>query len=62
MKERKNKYMHLAEFADKVGVSTKTIKNYQKKGLIQDKRNPINNYRLFSMEDLKIFNQVQIKK
>lgn len=47
------KTYYIAEFAKKLGVYKDTIRNYQKKGLLPDRRNPVNKYRIFTDEDLE---------
>lgn len=47
------KLYYIAEFAQLLGVYKDTIRNYQKKGLLPDNRHPVNNYRVFSDEDLE---------
>lgn len=51
---------YINEFSKKLGFHPSTIRNYQKKGILPNKRNPINKYRVFTDEDLqkaeKLFN------
>lgn len=35
-----------------LGISTSTLRNWDKKGLIKAKRDPQNNYRLYRLSDL----------
>lgn len=48
-----NELFTIQETAKKIGVSASTIRNWERRGLIQVKRNPMNRYRLFSDEDVK---------
>lgn len=48
------KTYYIAEFAKILGVYKDTIRNYQKKGLLPDNRNPVNKYRVFTEDDLEI--------
>lgn len=43
----------IKKFAEKVGVYVGTIRNYQKRGMLKDKRNPVNNYRIFDDTDVE---------
>ena len=47
------KTYYIAEFAEKLGVYKDTIRNYQKRGLLPDRRNPANKYRVFTDEDVE---------
>lgn len=46
------KPMYIKEFAKKLGVYPDTIRNYQKRGVLENRRHPVNNYRIFTQEDL----------
>lgn len=50
---KKEKQYYIAEFAEKVGVYKDTVRNYQKKGLLPNRRNTANNYRIFTDEDVR---------
>ena len=56
--ENKKKIIHIAEFAQMAGVHPLTVRNYQKKGLLPDRRNPFNRYRIFTYDDLKKFKKL----
>ena len=58
MENKTKKIIHIAEFAKEAGVHPLTVRNYQKKGLLPDKRNPFNRYRIFTHEDLKKFKKI----
>jgi DNA-binding transcriptional MerR regulator len=42
------------EFADRIGVSKGTVLNYQKRGILPDRRNNLNNYRVFLESDVEL--------
>lgn len=50
-KKAKKEYL-LAEFAKICGVHKDTVRNYVEKGLLPDRRNPANNYRIFNDADV----------
>lgn len=52
--------MKVHEFAKAIGVCKETVFNYQKRGILPDRRNPINNYRIFTDED--VANMIGITK
>jgi len=45
--------MNIKEAAEYLGISTTTIKRWEKLGRIKSVRHPINNYRLYKVEDLQ---------
>jgi hypothetical protein len=51
-KQPKKEYM-LGEFAEICGVHKDTVRNYVEKGLLPDRRNPSNNYRVFDDTDVR---------
>jgi len=44
--------MYIKEFAEKLGVHPDTVKNWQKRGIVPDRRDKVNNYRVFTTQDL----------
>lgn len=52
MTEKEKKEYLLKEFAEICGVHKDTIRNYVAKGLLRDRRNPANNYRVFDDSDV----------
>jgi DNA-binding transcriptional MerR regulator len=58
MENKTKKIMNIAQFAKEAGVHPLTVRNYQKRGLLPDKRNPFNRYRIFTWEDLKKFKKL----
>ena len=45
----------IGEAARFLNISRDTLKNHESRGLIQSRRHPINNYRLYSLKDLRAF-------
>lgn len=58
MKNKDKKILHIAEFAEMAGVHPLTVRNYQKRGFLPDRRNPLNRYRIFTFDDLKKFKKI----
>lgn len=56
------KTYYIAEFAKILGVYKDTIRNYQKKGLLEDNRNPVNKYRVFTESDLEVARKILAPK
>lgn len=46
-------YFTVKEVAEMLGVTTLTIRNWDKKGKLVACRNPINNYRVYKREDIE---------
>jgi len=57
MKKNNTTYL-LQEFAQKVGVCKDTVRNYVKRGVLPDRRNPVNNFRVFTDEDVKVIKEL----
>jgi len=53
MENKQEKIYYITEFAQKVGVYKDTVRNYQKRGLLPNRRNPVNNYRVFTDADIE---------
>ena len=47
------KYLTVKEVAQLIGITPLTVRNWDKKGVLQAYRNPINNYRLYKIEDIE---------
>ena len=47
-----NNYLRISEAANYLGVSTETLRNWDKLGKLIAYRHPINDYRLYSKTDL----------
>ena len=50
-----NDYLSVKEAADIIGVHVDTLKLWEKKGILVPRRNPMNNYRIYSREELNLF-------
>lgn len=48
------KTYRLKEFAQKVGVYPGTVRNWQRRGVLRDCRNTVNNYRVFTENDVQL--------
>lgn len=51
--------MYIREFAKRLGVHVDTVKNWQARGILDDKRDQVNNYRVFTDEDVKIIQKLR---
>ena len=49
------KYLTIKEAAKLLEVSPLTLRNWDKKGKLKAYRHPINNYRLYRIEDIELF-------
>jgi DNA (cytosine-5)-methyltransferase 1 len=47
------KYLTVKEVARLLGVTPLTVRNWDKKGRLIAYRNPVNNYRLYKVEDVE---------
>lgn len=47
------KYLNVNEVAKLVGVTPLTVRNWDKKGALVAYRNPVNNYRMYKIEDVE---------
>lgn len=52
--------MKIKEAEDRLGIPRAAIRFYEKQGLIQPKRNPDNEYREYSEEDLKMLKKILV--
>ncbi len=48
------KFMTVKEVARVLGVTPLTIRNWDQKGKLAAYRNPVNNYRLYKVEDVEV--------
>lgn len=48
------KYLSVNEVAKLMGVTPLTIRNWDKKGALTAYRNPVNNYRMYKIEDVEV--------
>ena len=49
------KYLTVKEAATYLGVSALTLRNWDKQGKLAAYRNPINNYRVYRLDQLELF-------
>lgn len=47
------KFLSVNEVAKIIGVTPLTVRNWDKKGRLRAYRNPVNNYRLYKIEDVE---------
>lgn len=55
MKTKLSEYVKVAEAAEILGVSQRTLRNWAESGKIPVHKNPANDYRLFERRDLESF-------
>ncbi|MEK7525714.1 MAG: helix-turn-helix domain-containing protein [Patescibacteria group bacterium] len=48
------KFLNVKEVANLLGVTPLTIRNWDQRGKLIAYRNPVNNYRLYKIEDVEI--------
>ncbi len=48
------KFLTVREVARLIGVTTLTVRNWDTKGKLVAYRNPVNNYRLYKVEDVEV--------
>jgi len=46
-------FLTVKEVARIIGVSPLTVRNWDKKGLLKAHRNPLNNYRMYKIEEVE---------
>ena len=57
------KYLMVQEVARLLGVTPLTIRNWDSKGKLTAYRNPLNNYRMYKVEDVEaIIRQIEMSK
>ena len=62
-KKPKKRYLTIKEAAEILGVTPLTLRNWDKSGKLKAYRNPINNYRLYKIEDIELFlRKIESKK
>ena len=55
------KFLSIKEAAKILGVTTTTLRNWDKSGKLKAYRNPINNYRVYKKEEIEFFlRQIEI--
>lgn len=50
-----HRYISIREAAALVGVTPLTLRNWDKKGTLTSYRNPVNNYRVYRMDQIELF-------
>lgn len=53
-------YLNIAEFAEKIGKSTETLRRWDRDGKLVALREPISNYRVYRKEQLELFENIQM--
>ncbi len=56
--EAKPRLYKIGEFSKMFGLSIQTIRNYQRKGILPERRNSINKYRVFTDEDVETMREI----
>ncbi len=54
MNHMPKKYLNVNEVAKLLGVTPLTVRNWDKKGALTAYRNPLNNYRMYKIEDVEV--------
>jgi len=49
------RYLTVKEVANLLGVTSLTLRNWDKSGKLKAYRNPLNNYRLYKPEEIELF-------
>jgi len=49
------KYISIKEAARVLGISPLTLRNWDKKGILSAYRNPVNNYRVYKLDQVEMF-------
>jgi len=57
-----NKYYTIGQLAQLAGISTKTLRVYERKGLLLPERNEENGYRIYGEEAVKTLEKIQLMK
>lgn len=57
-----NKYYTIGQLAKLAGISTKTLRVYERKGLLLPERNGENDYRIYGEEAVKTLGKIQMMK
>lgn len=54
--------MYVREFAKLFDVHVDTVKNWQKRGILPDRRDQVNNYRVFTQKDVEKIKEMRLIK
>lgn len=49
------KYLNISEAAEKLGISKETLRRWDKNGKFESVRHPVNNYRVYTEDQIKLF-------
>ena len=49
------RYLTIKEAAEVLGLTPLTLRNWDKKGIFTSYRNPVNNYRVYRMDQIELF-------
>jgi len=49
------RYLSIKEAAHILGVTPLTLRNWDKKGVLTSYRNPVNNYRVYRLDQIELF-------
>jgi len=49
------KYLPIKEAAKMLGVTPLTLRNWDKRGILTAYRNPVNNYRVYRLDQIELF-------
>ena len=49
------KYLPIKHVANMLGVTPLTLRNWDKKGILTAYRNPVNNYRMYRLDQVELF-------
>lgn len=49
------RYLTIKEASKILGVTSLTLRNWDKKGILTSYRNPVNNYRVYRMDQIDLF-------
>lgn len=61
--QKLDEYLQITEAAEFLGVCRNTLRNWGRDGKIQEYRHPVNQYRLYKLQDLeRLIRQVETPK
>ena len=49
------RYLTIKDAAEIIGVTPLTLRNWDKKGILTSYRNPVNNYRVYRLDQIELF-------